>query len=325
MTQKSSGGWDKTSDKVELIYGSSKRESRGLLKTIFRIIKKTDKNTFITITSHAHLNGLNGLLRKLGLLKTRYLVFRESNAAYDRHTGVKLLVLKFLHKFAYSQADLIICQTDYMKKRLLEGTPHSDKWNIQVIANPLPLDYILDQAKQENNELRKINAPYIVAAGRLIKLKGFDYLIDAFAQLKMPNLKLVILGEGPLRQSLENQAQRLGVADRIIMPGFIKNPMPYFKGAKLCVVSSTMEGFPNVLLQMMALNNRIVSTKCAGDIDKIPLINTCDTNSSEELLNAINKSLNKIDLEIYKKTYDEFLSKRTVDQFMKKMIQYLEK
>ena len=88
----------------------------------------------------------------------------------------------------------------------------------RVIHNPTDIDQILAASD------RPIDAPdgdFIVAAGRLIRQKGFDLLIRAFAASERSrHLKLVILGEGPLRASLIAEAARLGVADRVLLPGF---------------------------------------------------------------------------------------------------------
>src|SRR5690606_20880375 len=113
---------------------------------------------------------------------------------------------------------------------------------------------------------------FIVTAGRLIHEKGYDILINAFAELKekYPDLKLIILGYGDLKQELIYLATSLNIEQDVIFWGFVENVYPFFKKAKACVISSRVEGFPNVLLQMMSQNSNVVSTTCAGGIDTIP-------------------------------------------------------
>jgi glycosyltransferase involved in cell wall biosynthesis len=73
--------------------------------------------------------------------------------------------------------------------------------------------------------------------------------------------------------------------------GHVDNPIPYYKKAKLCVVSSIKEGFPNVLLEMMAVNDSVVSTLCAGGIEKIPSILKVEPNNINSLTSAIGFAL----------------------------------
>jgi glycosyltransferase involved in cell wall biosynthesis len=130
----------------------------------------------------------------------------------------------------------------------------------RVIHNPTDIDHILAQAD------KPVEAPdgdFIVAAGRLIRQKGFDLLIRAFAASERARgLKLVILGEGPLRESLLAEAARLGVADRVLLPGFQANPWAWFARARLFVLSSRWEGFGNVVAEAMACGAPTLVTDC---------------------------------------------------------------
>jgi glycosyltransferase involved in cell wall biosynthesis len=94
--------------------------------------------------------------------------------------------------------------------------------------------------------------------------KGFDILLPAFAELvqKGLDLHLLILGEGEERASLEDMARRLGVSNRVFMPGFQKNPYPFFTRAEVFVLSSRYEGLGNVLIEAMALGLPVISTDC---------------------------------------------------------------
>jgi glycosyltransferase involved in cell wall biosynthesis len=73
---------------------------------------------------------------------------------------------------------------------------------------------------------------------------------------------LLILGEGKERSSLETQARALGIATRVFLPGFQANPYPYFKRAKMFVLSSRYEGLAMVLLEALALGVPVVSADC---------------------------------------------------------------
>jgi glycosyltransferase involved in cell wall biosynthesis len=110
-----------------------------------------------------------------------------------------------------------------------------------------------------------VKPPYIVAAGRLDPQKGFDVLLDAFARAhdRVAGHRLVIIGEGPARGELEAQVARLGLADRVVLTGFLSNPQPTLRGAALFVLSSRYEGMGGlVLLEAMVHGLPIIATDC---------------------------------------------------------------
>jgi glycosyltransferase involved in cell wall biosynthesis len=86
-------------------------------------------------------------------------------------------------------------------------------------------------------------------------------LIRAFAAAG-GGRKLVIAGEGEERGALEALARELGVADRVILPGFIGNPYPLMAAADIFILSSESEGYPNALIEGMAVGRPVISTNC---------------------------------------------------------------
>ena len=81
-------------------------------------------------------------------------------------------------------------------------------------------------------------APHYVAVGRLARQKNFPLLLRAFARLRDPAARLTIVGEGGERGKLERLADRLGIADRLAMPGHVADPLPYLAQASAFVLSS---------------------------------------------------------------------------------------
>jgi glycosyltransferase involved in cell wall biosynthesis len=104
----------------------------------------------------------------------------------------------------------------------------------------------------------------VVAVGRLEEQKGFDLLLEAFARFarQVPAGRLTIFGEGPQRGPLERQAQDLGIADRVHMPGLTKRPGDWLLAGDMFVLSSRFEGFPNVLLEAMMASLPTIAFDC---------------------------------------------------------------
>ena len=103
----------------------------------------------------------------------------------------------------------------------------------------------------------------LLAVGRLIKQKNFTMLIRAVSEVrKRINARLIILGDGPERPSIELEARALGIEENLAMPGWVQNPYPYMFRADLFILSSNHEGFPNVLVEALACGCPVVSTDC---------------------------------------------------------------
>ncbi len=103
----------------------------------------------------------------------------------------------------------------------------------------------------------------ILAVGALKPIKDYDTLLDAFVILRQQvNARLLILGEGNCRAKLEEKLIHFGLEGSVFMPGFVKDLAPYYKRADLHVLSSTGEGFGNVLVEALEAGTPVVSTDC---------------------------------------------------------------
>lgn len=322
LTRKQTKAWNdlESYENFHPNYSFTRHKSLGAFIIARKCYSLRKFNFKYTFTSHVHLNGFVGLLIKIGMHKTQYFIARESTSIFKRFTGLKLFFFKMQYKLGYSKVDLLICQSKYMKDQLLENLPQlNSKIQIEVFNNPVDLEKI-KKVENKKAELLHSDFLYIISAGRLIEEKGFDILIDAFSVLKSntPNLKLMILGEGKLRIQLEKQIKDLGLVKDVSLPGFIENVYPYFREAIVCVVSSRVEGFPNVLLQMMSQNNKVVSTLCAGGIENIDGLKTTKPDDMKGLAEAIKRSMN-VDDDSVKRKFNEELSKRSISTFMNKI------
>lgn len=131
----------------------------------------------------------------------------------------------------------------------------------RAIYNPIDIAAIRRQAAEPLVNVPQ--RPFVVTAGRLVRQKGYDVLIDAFAKSPAArDMDLVILGQGPLEAALKAQAAVLGVAERVKFPGFQINPWAWFARARLFVLASRWEGFGNVVAEALACGVPALVTDC---------------------------------------------------------------
>ena len=106
---------------------------------------------------------------------------------------------------------------------------------------------------------------YFAALGSLTQSKGFDLLIEAHAHTRerSPH-ELVIMGEGPERQALEDLARQLRVAGTVRLPGFAQNPFPVLAGAVGFCMPSRFEGMPLALIEALSLGTPTIACDCVA-------------------------------------------------------------
>lgn len=107
----------------------------------------------------------------------------------------------------------------------------------------------------------------LLAVGRMVPQKDYLTLIRAFARLRRRHTKLLILGKGPDREKIEAEIARLGVGDRVSMPGYTPEPWKEYARAKCFVLSSRSEPFGNVVVEALAYGLPVVATAADGPLE----------------------------------------------------------
>lgn len=144
-----------------------------------------------------------------------------------------------------------------------------DTWRARVdktiaIHNPV---FFPDTARVATRDELIRRDDVILAVGRLAPVKEYATLIRAFARLKRPNARLVILGKGPEEAKIRALSARLGVADRVSMPGYLPDPWQAYETAKCFVLTSRTEPFGNVIVEALAHGLPVVTTACSGPLE----------------------------------------------------------
>lgn len=137
---------------------------------------------------------------------------------------------------------------------------------IVTIENPFDLEMIRARAAEPPSPA--IEPPYTVGVGRLVANKNFAMLIEAFRLSGVPG-RLVILGDGPERGALTALIRERGLEGRVLLPGFADNPFAIVGRAAVFVLSSNAEGFPNSLVEAMALGVPAIATNCSSGPSEI--------------------------------------------------------
>ena len=111
----------------------------------------------------------------------------------------------------------------------------------------------------------------LIGVGRLTAQKGFDTLIEAFARVvsKHPDWRLVIYGEGPDRTELESLRDALALQAEVSLPGLTRNIDAAFAEASIFVLPSRFEGYPNALLEALAVGLPVIATSAPGGASEI--------------------------------------------------------
>lgn len=127
-----------------------------------------------------------------------------------------------------------------------------------VINNPVP----------EPRDSRHKESRDFIFVGRLDPQKNPMLALEAFAIIsKETNTTMVFVGDGMLRGSLERRVAQLGLADKVHFTGFVSDPAPYMRAARVLVLSSNSEGLGNVLVEGLYCGLGMVSTACGGPTD----------------------------------------------------------
>ncbi|MGA9853999.1 MAG: glycosyltransferase [Gammaproteobacteria bacterium] len=257
---------DDLPEDVKLLDLKCKRVRYALPKILWLIRKQRPDIVFSTL---GHLNLAIALLKPLLPKRTHFVAREASVVSKVRYLHRWPRLVSWLYRCLYRRFDLIICQSQPMLDDLLTtyGLPQG---KAVVVPNPIDVELVhkrsLDKIQLLGFDQNRFN---VVVAGRLSHEKGLDILLEAVAMCGDIPVNVVILGEGTLRPVLENQALVLGVRNRVKFIGFQPNPYPYFAHADLFVLSSYVEGFPNVVMEALICGTPVVATPCAEVLTQI--------------------------------------------------------
>ena len=233
-----------------------------MFRTIVQYLNKTKPD--IIISAEDHLNSIVLLSAIVTRSKAKISVSSRVTPfdTYSNDIFTKRWILKHFMNLVERRADALICVSKDMieqYKTIFKNSRH------QCIYNVVKDRHSEERIAENVDEpwLKNKTSPVIVSAGRLAPEKGYPDLIMAVKELsKTQDIKLIMLGDGTIRSELEKLIERENLSSLIKLVGFQENPLKYYSRADVFVLSSYVEGLPNVLVEAMMCGCTPVSTDC---------------------------------------------------------------
>lgn len=170
---------------------------------------------------------------------------------------------KALIGWAARRASHVVTVSDALRTRLVELG--ADEPDVTVVRNGVDAELFIPPSDRSRLRTKlEFTRTTILSVGRLVALKGHDLVIRTLDGL--PEVDLVIIGDGPERSTLRALARDLGVGHRVTMLGSLPQEQlkDYYGAADILVLASSSEGWPNVLLECMACGTPVVATRVGG-------------------------------------------------------------
>jgi glycosyltransferase involved in cell wall biosynthesis len=262
---KQHGPWiDSVDSKVRVIDLGASRAAKAILP-LARYLRSARPRVILSALDQA--NVVAALACAIARCRSRLVVSIRLpiGKAVRDNRGLRHRATRMLARLVYPRAARIIAISDGVRDDLLATFPVPPE-KVVTVYNPVVDEAFWERAARPPAlTLPADDVPFILAAGRLHPVKGFDTLIRAFARMRDTNrARLIILGEGAERDRLTSLAAELGLGSDVLMPGFDPNPLPYMTRAAVFVSSSVWEGFGNSIVEAMALGVPTVCTACDG-------------------------------------------------------------
>jgi glycosyltransferase involved in cell wall biosynthesis len=290
----------------------NKRKVRHSLFSLIKIIYKIRPNIIFSTLPQANL--IVGMLAKSILFKVKFIA-RESIVPSIHFNYEKLSYpWILLYKIAIKNFDLIICQSNDIKEDFINYFKLKQK-KLVTINNPVDIENIRIKSVDVLSKYNNLKSDYFLIISRLENQKGIDILIDCLPNLEIDS-HFYVIGQGSQRDFLERKLFKSGMTHKLTFLGGVANPYPFLKNAKALVLPSRYEGFPNVVLESLALDVPVIALPCIGGVKEILEMTEgsiiCSEISHQALANAINS------FKLTPCNYEKDVQKYSLNEIMKK-------
>lgn len=225
------------------------------LMGVIELIKLIKERKYDIIHVHLFPADVFAAIASLFLPSNIKWIFSEHGAHNRRRT---LKIFKILDNFTYSRYSKIVCVSKQVELVLLNWIP-SNKGKTKVIPNAVPIPKFLNPCSVKTYD--------ILFVGRLTKQKSVEILLKAIKILKnkySKNLKIAIVGDGELKENLNNLTVELGVNREVKFLGVRKDVKELMVSSKIFVLPSRWEGFGLVIIEAMSNMLPVIATSVGG-------------------------------------------------------------
>ena len=251
-------GWQLSGVEIIELHCSSVLKS---IPSLLFFLRKQSGNAFF-LTFFDHLNVVIGILVGFRLFKPRKWIARSSTSLSTYYNYNNVVVDKLLAHLFYRHCDLLICQSKEMINDF-EVNFGFRKDKMRLIYNPLMNDVLVDDFSELSEYFALIGSKSkrFMALGNLRSEKGYFRMIDAFKRIdeSVEGCGLFILGDGILREEIQDYVEFSGLVDKVFLFGSILNPTLFLEKADVVLFASYFEGYPNALVEVCKYNLPIVA------------------------------------------------------------------
>lgn len=245
---------------VPIHYLNSKNSTSLIFINLFLLIRFVRKKRIEVLVSRAwSSNLLCGLVSIISGIPN--VLFLSASLDMSNHKSYK----RFIYQFIFQRCNQVISVSEASKKNCIKWLDINEE-KISVIHNGVDVDNITELSRDEINlpeQLRNKTHKKIVFVGRLIHRKGLDILLKSFQELKNNyKVQLIVVGSGSEFDQYKRMSEDLGIDKNVFFLGEKVNPFPYLNFGDLFILPSRSEGFPNVLLEAMALQKAVIAADC---------------------------------------------------------------
>lgn len=241
------------------------RKFSSLFLFALRLRKLIKKENIQVVQSHLYRsNYVNILAKFFGSTHKTQLVNHGIVSRYKDESFSGWINLWLVNQL-YSRADQLI----FPSKGMMHDLKRLGKFKnaMQVINNPFDVNEILklkDAPLKSKDFVFDPGKKYLVAVGRLEKVKRFDDIIKAVGKLKKDgfDVDLLILGDGPETSNIQALINSLNLQECVRLPGRVANPFKYISRADILISASEYEGFSNVIVEAFISGTAVISSDC---------------------------------------------------------------